>query len=125
MSEKKIKILVMEDDPFLRSVYEVKLANEGFEVKIASDGKEGIEIYSKFKPDIILLDIIMPEIDGFAVLEELKVKKKVKTPIVVLSNLGQDEDVEKAKELGADDFLIKASTQINSVVDKIKLMLKK
>lgn len=113
----------MEDDPFLRSVYEVKLANEGFEVKIAGNGREGVDAYDSFKPDIILLDLIMPEMDGFAVLEELKKKRKIKTPIVVLSNLGQDEDVAKAKELGAVDFLIKASTQINAVVDKVKTIL--
>lgn len=123
MADKKIKVLVMEDDSFLRSVYEVKLANEGFEVKIAGNGNEGIEIYEKFKPDIILLDLIMPEMDGFAVLEELKQNKKVKTPIVVLSNLGQDEDIKKAKELGAIDFLIKASTQINAVVEKIRTII--
>jgi DNA-binding response OmpR family regulator len=123
MATKKTRVLVMEDDPFLKSVYEVKLENEGFEVKIAGNGKEGVDIYDKFKPDIILLDLIMPEMDGFAVLEELKQKKKIKTPIVVLSNLGQEEDVAKAKELGAVDFLIKASTQINAVVEKVKSIL--
>jgi len=120
MAEKKQRVLVMEDDSFLRSVYEVKLSNEGFDVKIAGNGKEGIELYDSFKPDIILLDLIMPEMDGFAVLEELKQKRKIKTPVVVLSNLGQDEDIKKAKELGAVDFLIKASTQINAVVEKIR-----
>ncbi len=123
MADKKMRVMVMEDDPFLRSVYEVKLANEGFEVKIAGNGREGVDAYDSFKPDIILLDLIMPEMDGFAVLEELKKKRKIKTPIVVLSNLGQDEDVAKAKELGAVDFLIKASTQINAVVDKVKTIL--
>lgn len=119
MSKGKIKVLVMEDDPFLRNVYEVKLDSEGFDVKIATSGIDGIPIFNEFKPDIVLLDLIMPGMDGFSVLEELKVKKKTKTPIVVLSNLGQDEDIKKAKEMGAADFLIKASTQINAVVDKI------
>lgn len=123
MSDSKKKILVMEDDTFLQSVYEVKLTNEGFEIKIVKNGKDGVEIYPKFKPDLILLDLMMPEMDGFAVLEELKMKKKVKTPIIVLSNLGQGSDIEKAKSLGAVDFLVKASAQINEVVEKIKANL--
>lgn len=123
MASGKKKILVMEDDTFLQSVYEVKLVNEGFEIKLAKTGKEGVDIYSSFKPDLILLDLMMPEMDGFAVLEELKGKKKVKTPIIVLSNLGQGEDIEKAKSLGATDFLVKASSQINEVVAKIRANL--
>lgn len=124
MSKEKSKVLVVEDDQFLRKIYEVKLSDEGFNVKIAVDGEEGIKLALDFKPDVILLDLIMPKLNGFEVLEKLKGKEKIKTPIYVLSNLGQDSDVEKAKELGAEGYLVKAVTPINEVVRTIRSSLK-
>lgn len=124
MSKEKSKVLVVEDDQFLRKIYEVKLSDEGFNVKIAVDGEEGIKLALDFKPDVILLDLIMPKLNGFEVLEKLKGKEKIKTPIYVLSNLGQDSDVEKAKKLGAEGYLVKAVTPINEVVRTIRSSLK-
>jgi len=118
------KIAVVEDDKFLRKVYESKLPKEGFNVVSAGDGKAGLELIKKEKPDLVLLDLIMPVMTGFEVLEALKADTKFKTPkIIVLSNLGQDEDVVRSKELGAADFLIKSNLSIKEIVEKIKQYL--
>lgn len=119
------KILVIEDDKFLRKVYESKLPKEGFVVISAVDGQDGIDKLKQDPPDLVLLDLIMPKKTGFEVLEEIKKDKKLaKIPILVLSNLGQDEDIDKAKALGAADFLIKSNLAIKEVVEKIKEHLK-
>lgn len=118
------KIAVVEDDKFLRKVYESKLPKEGFEVVSAGDGKAGVELIRKEKPDLVLLDLIMPVMTGFEVLETLKADTKFKMPkIIVLSNLGQDEDIARSKELGAADFLIKSNLSIKEIVEKIKQYL--
>ncbi len=118
------KIAVVEDDKFLRKVYESKLPKEGFLVVSAGDGKSGLELIRKEKPDLVLLDLIMPIMTGFEVLESLKADTKSKMPkVVVLSNLGQDEDIARSKELGASDFLIKSNLSIKEIVEKIKQYL--
>lgn len=120
---KMSKILIAEDDKFLVSAYKVKLIKEGFDVKIAQDGDEAIELVKSFSPDVIILDLVMPKKDGFATLEEIKEKNLTKAPIIVASNLGQSEDVERAKKLGAVDYVVKSDMKLSDLVLKIKKAL--
>lgn len=114
-----MKILIAEDDKFLASAYKVKLTKAGFEVQIAVNGEEALEILEEFTPDVILLDLIMPVKDGFTTLSELKANDKYKSiPVIVASNLGQQEDVEKAKKLGAEDYVVKSNLELNDLVKK-------
>ena len=120
-----MKILIIEDDKFLRDLMSQKLLHEGFTVKEALDGEEGIKSALEDTPDLILLDLILPRIDGFAVLENMKSEPKLASlPILILSNLGQKEDVTRAMSLGAVDFLIKSNFTLGEVVEKIKAVLK-
>ena len=119
------KILVVEDDKFLSSALRVKLEKSGFEVKTALDGQEGIEVLAAFTPDIILLDLIMPRKDGFAVLEYLKNSDALKKiPVIIISNLGQKEDIDRGMRMGARDYFIKSEIPLAEVVVKIKTLLK-
>jgi DNA-binding response OmpR family regulator len=123
--DKKIKILLIEDDSFLVEMYTTKFELEGFEVISAEDGKKGLEMVKKEKPDIILLDILMPKMDGFAVLDALKKDEELADiPVILLTNLGQKDDVKKGFEKGAVGYLIKAHFMPSEVVDKIKKILK-
>ncbi len=122
---KKIKILLIEDDSFLVEMYTTKFELEGFEVDAAEDGKKGLEMVKKVNPDIILLDILMPKMDGFGVLDELKKDPSTAdVPVIMLTNLGQKDDVKKGFEKGAVGYLIKAHFMPSEVVDKIKKILK-
>jgi len=117
---KRQKILFVEDDQFLRKIYFTKLSKENLELKAAVDGEEGLELAKSEKPDLIILDMILPKMNGFEVLQELKNDNKTKKiPVVVLSNLGQESDVDRAMSMGAVDYLIKTDFSINEVVDKI------
>ena len=98
---------------------ELKLTHEGFEAETALTGSEGLKKALAGKYDLILLDLIMPEVDGFAVLGELKAKK-IKTPVIVLSNLGQEEDKVKARELGVIEYFVKANTPIIDIVKRVR-----
>ncbi|RMD58846.1 response regulator [Candidatus Parcubacteria bacterium] len=121
----KAKILLAEDDRFISLAYKDGLSRAGFEVVHAQDGEEAILKIKKEKPDLILLDLIMPDVNGFEVLKEIKQDKELsKIPVIILSNLGQDADIEKGKKLGAADYLIKANVSISEVVEKIKQFLK-
>ena len=123
---KQPKILIAEDDKFLRHVYEIKLPQEGFEVVTAVDGGEALEKLRQEKFNIVLLDVVMPKKNGFEVLQEMKTNSKNKnTPVIILSNLGQVDDIEKGRELGAIDYLVKSNMPINEVVKKIREYLKK
>ncbi len=118
------KILVVEDDTYLANAYKLKLTKEGFEVKNAMDGAEAITILSSFMPDLILLDLIIPKKDGFSVLQELKTKEEWKNiPVIIASNLGQKEDIDKGMQLGARDFFVKTDLSLNNLIDKIKTAL--
>ncbi len=121
---KNLKILIVEDDQFLSKMYPTKMEIEGFETDIALNGKEALEKYSTFKPDLILLDLMLPVMNGFEFMEVLK-KKKNKTPIVIISNLGQDVDIQKAMDLGAVGYFVKANTELNDLVRNIEFVLKK
>lgn len=124
MDPKDIKILLVEDDNFIVDMYTTKFELEGFQVVSAEDGQKGIDAAKSENPNIILLDILMPKMDGFAVLEQLKKDPDTKNiPVILLTNLGQKEDVKKGFELGAVGYLIKAHFMPSEVVDKIKKIL--
>jgi len=115
------KILIIEDDDFFRELIRKKLlSNKNFEIIEAIDGEKGIEAMKEKKPDLVLLDLLLPNVDGFEVLSRAKGDSDIsKIPIIILSNLGQQEDIEKALKLGANDYLIKSQFDINQIVDKI------
>lgn len=109
MAEEKKHILLVEDDNFLANIYKTKFEMEGFKVSVAENGELGLKDAIKKQPDIILLDILLPKMDGFTVLEHLKDEEDTKDiPVVLLTNLGQKDDVERGLKLGAVDYLIKA-----------------
>lgn len=116
------KILIVEDDSFLRELITKKIANEGFEVVEAVDGEEGVKKSKEEKNiDLILLDLILPGIDGFEVLTRIKADAATASiPVIILSNLGQREDIEKGLKLGAKDFLIKAHFTPGEIITKVK-----
>ena len=119
------KILIVEDDDYISKIYEIKFAKEGIAISIARDGEEAVKKASTENPDLILLDLMIPKKDGFEVLEEIKsTSKNAKTPVIVLSNLGQASDIERAEKLGAQDFLVKVDHSIQDVVEKVNKSLK-
>ena len=123
-NKKNITILLIEDDPFLISMYSTKFEIEGFNVISANNGEKGLEVVNKNKVDIILLDILMPKMNGFEVLKNLKEKgKTAKIPVILLTNLNQKDDIDRGLELGADDYLIKAHFMPSEVVNKIEKIL--
>ena len=119
------KILLVEDDPSLLKLYQIKLTMSGYKVVSALNGQECLQKVGKCKPDIILLDIILPKIDGFTVLRALKSKPQTKKiPVILLTNLGQDEDLEKGKKLGAAGYWIKSNFTPSEITKKVEEVLK-
>ncbi len=119
------KILIVEDDKFLRELIAQKLIQEGYEISEAIDGEQGIKNVEEEKPDLVLLDLILPGIDGFEVLAKMKTSPALsEIPVIILSNLGQKNDIEKGLKMGANDYLIKAHFTPGEIVEKIKLVLK-
>ena len=122
--EDVIKILLIEDDPFLLSMYATKFEAEGFAVITADDGEKGLEAAKKTDANIILLDILMPKMNGFEVLEKLKADENTREiPVILLTNLNQKDEIEKGLILGADDYLIKAHFMPSEVVTRIRKIL--
>ena len=118
------KIMIIEDDDFLVQMYATKLELQGYEVITAGDGKQALKLIKKSIPDLILLDLNLPVMDGFQVLEALKKDDATKAvPVLVLTNYGQKEHVDRCLSLGAADYLIKAHFVPSEVVDKIKSLL--
>jgi len=116
----KGKVLVVEDDKFLRELLVRKLFSGGFEVESTIDATGTFEILSGWMPSIILLDLILPGEDGFSILEKLKKDKKfASVPVIILSNLGQQEDIDKAIALGAIDFMVKANFTLDEIIEKV------
>lgn len=119
VAEKKLKkILIAEDEKPMARALELKLNHSGFETKVVGDGEAAWEAIKKEKFDLILLDLMMPKMDGFEVLKSLK-EKKDNTPVIIASNLGQDDDAQKAKSLGAKWYFVKSDTSINKIVDYV------
>ncbi|MEK7447697.1 MAG: response regulator [Patescibacteria group bacterium] len=120
----KEKILIIEDDRFISKMYQTKLSLEGYTVETAENGAQGVEKIKSFLPDIVLLDIIMPEMDGFGVLEAIRDDDTINsTPVVVMSNLAQEDHLKRAKALGAKDYIVKSQLTPMDVVKKIKEIL--
>jgi len=118
-----MKILIIEDDIFFQKFYSEKLRELNFEVDVASDGEEGFNKINSIKPDLLLLDLILPKKDGFEILKELESMQQ-KPHILVFSTLGQEEDVEKAKLLGANDYVNKSFIDFDFLLSKINNLLK-
>ncbi len=119
----KQKILIIEDEKVLSELLEKKIKEEGYEVSIAVDGEDGLELMKKEKPDLVLLDIIMPKMDGFEVMEEMNKHPELnlkKIPVVIVSNSGQPVEIDRALTLGIKDYLIKTQFDPIEVIDKIK-----
>lgn len=116
------KILVVEDDSMISTMYKTKLEQSGYEVIVAADGAAAIEAAVTQNPDLIFLDIILPQLDGFSVLQELRLNPKFKKlPIIMLTNLGTSEDKEKGDKYGATDYMVKANLtprEVNETADK-------
>lgn len=118
------KVLIIDDDPFILDMYVLKFKESGFQVETAQDGKSGLKKIKDTHPDIVLLDVVMPAMDGFDVLQDIKKNFSPPLPkIVLLTNLGQKEDVDRGMQLGADDYVIKAHFTPSDVVDKVKKIL--
>lgn len=113
------QILIVEDERPLAHALELKMKHEGYEPTVALTGNQGLKEALTGKYDMILLDLIMPELDGFLLLKQVR-EKKIKTPVIVLSNLGQDEDKAKAKDLGVVEYFVKANTPILDIMKRVK-----
>lgn len=121
MVKKKTKILLVEDEAFLLDLYEAKLEEVGYEVIKASNGAEGLSLAQLELPSLILLDILMPQVDGYEMLKQLKADKKTKNiPVIIFSNLSQKEEIEKGLKLGARDYIIKTSVTPTELEAKVK-----
>lgn len=117
-------VLVVEDDKYMREVLVAKLGKEGFDVCEAVDGSMGLDMTAKKKPDLVVLDIILPVMNGFDYLEaKAKVPTIASIPVIILSNLGQREDVERGMKLGAKDYLVKAHFTPNDLMAKVRSYL--
>lgn len=120
------KILIIEDDKFLRDLIAQKLRRENLSPLEAVDGEGSLKAAKEKRPDLILLDLILPGMDGFEILKRLKDDNaSARIPVIVLSNLGQKEDMDRAISLGAEDFMVKAHFTPGEIVVKIKSILKK
>ncbi len=115
-----IKILLIEDDSFLRELMSEKLRNAGYNVIEAADGNDGLKKIQKELPALILLDLILPGIDGFDLLRAFRKELKIEVPIIVLSNLGNKDDIDRVMAAGANDYLIKAHFTPTDVLERMK-----
>lgn len=114
------KILLIEDEEIMIGLLQKKLTNEGYEVSVARDGEEGLKAMREVRPDLVLLDIIMPKMGGFEVMEEMGKDKNLKDiPVIVISNSGQPVEIDKAQRLGAKDWLIKTEFDPQEVLNKV------
>lgn len=110
-SSDEIRVLFVEDDPTVAQMYRLKLELDGYQVIMAKDGEEGLRLANEIEPDIVFLDIRLPKVDGFAVLEGLRSREETRNvPVVILSNYGEQELVERGLKLGALEYLIKSQT---------------
>ena len=126
MPKGKPKILIIDEDRFLRKIYKNKFTRAGFEFREAISGDEGLnKVYSE-KPDLILLDLMLPKKSGFDILTELKKDKSTrKIPVIILSNLAQEEDIKRVLSLGARDYLVKTEVSLSEVINRVRECLVK
>jgi DNA-binding response OmpR family regulator len=124
MADAKKKVLVIEDDVFLSQLLSNRLQKLGVEVLRAADGEEGLKSIKEGQPNLVLLDLILPRMSGFEVLESIRTDPMSQNiPIIIISNLGQDSDISKGKELGAIEYFVKAKTSIDGLVEKVQEVL--
>ncbi len=121
--QKDTKILIVDDDPFILEMYALKFKEQGFQIVTATDGKMALSQIEKEMPDIVLLDVVMPKMDGFDVMKKIAEISSRPFKILFLTNFGQKEDVEKGLQLGADGYIIKAHFTPSEVVTKVKQVL--
>lgn len=120
------KIMLIEDEEMLSGLLKRKLEENGYEVTVAFDGEEGLNIMKKQRPDLVLLDIVMPKMGGFEVMQEMNKTRDLKLkdlPVVVVSNSGQPVEIDRAKEMGIRDYLIKTQFDPQEVIDKVNKIL--
>jgi len=126
MDKKNKRILIIEDDKFLRKIIKKKLLNEDYDVIEGIDGEEGLRLAQEKKPDLILLDLVLPSMDGFEVLSKLRKDKKTsKTPVFIFSNLNERENIKKGLKMGADDYLIKSNLNPEDIIVRIEKLFSK
>ena len=119
------KILIVEDDSFLQGLASTKLEKEGFTVHGASNSDEAAKILMTDLPDLVLLDLVLPGVDGFGILKNIREGEQTKTlPVIVFSNLSEDKDMKHAKDLGATDYMVKSNFTLDELADRIKEILK-
>ena len=115
------KILFIEDEKSFQEILGQALKQQGFEVKEALNGQDGLDLVAKFDPDLILLDLILPKLNGFEVLEKIKGNEATKNiPVIILTNLENSEDIQRVLELGAFDYLVKSNYSLNEIINKVK-----
>ncbi|OGZ46317.1 MAG: hypothetical protein A3J54_00545 [Candidatus Ryanbacteria bacterium RIFCSPHIGHO2_02_FULL_45_13b] len=119
-------VLIVDDDEFLLEMYAIKFKEEGFAVEIAKSGQDALEKAASAHPDIVLLDVVLPEMDGFSILQKMRSEKKSDGPLIImLTNLSQKDDTERGLRLGADDYIVKAHYTPSEVVEKVRKLLAK
>ena len=122
----KKSVLLIEDDRFLIKIYSNRLKLKGFDIYLSSEGEEGIRMAKDNKPDLVLLDLVLPRMSGFEVLEQLKNNPATKKiPVIILSNLSQKNDKENAEMLGAVDYLVKTDVTLDTIVERVKYYILK
>ncbi len=126
MEPSKVKILIVEDEEILLTALSEELRQEGFNVVGAKDGIEGVEAALKEKPDLVLLDLVMPRLDGIGALKQMKEHAEIKDiPVVILTNLSDYDKISDALSLGAMDYLVKANYRLEDLVNKIKTVIER
>ena len=115
----KKRILIVEDDVSLSNVLQEKLASLEYDLMTVPDGEKIVEVTKSYAPDLILLDLVLPGRSGFEILEELKIKNKISTPVIILTNLNQPEDQKHGHDLGAIDYILKSNTSLKDISIKI------
>lgn len=120
------RILIVEDDDFLRSLAVTKLTTEGFAMEVASSGDEGLEKVLTTPPDLMILDLMLPQVSGFEILEKVRTNEATKKlKVIVFSNLGEEADIKKCLDLGVSEYLVKANFTLDELAEKIKTVLAK
>ena len=126
MPEKKQKILMIDEDRFFRKIYRDKLSRLGFDFVEATNGVEGLNKVIAEKPDLVILDLILPRKNGFDVLIDMKSNRNTENiPVIILSNLGQESDIQRGLSIGAEDYLIKTEASLSKVIEKVREQLVK